>query len=151
MLVLALGEWPVEGLQCQTCMRQAALSANPKSTLSVGYFWSCCRYHSRRCDGCLQGQRHDGCECPCVAHSCALGIVLPQQPRQLGDIRRDPPRLIARECWQCRPGKTDQNGARSDLTQFAAPYLELHQKGNPQCCTRRAGCPRTRRCGRLAE
>jgi hypothetical protein len=34
--------------------------------------------------------------CPCVADSGALGIVLPQQLRQLGDIRRNPPCLIAR-------------------------------------------------------
>ena len=45
--------------------------------VGVAIFGLCCRYHSRRCDGCLRGKRHDGCECPCVAPSRALGIVLP--------------------------------------------------------------------------
>src|SRR5262249_19019284 len=36
---LNVGEWLVGGLECQTCTRPATLSANPKSTLSAGYFW----------------------------------------------------------------------------------------------------------------
>jgi len=58
-----------------------------ESTLWVGYF--------RRWDGRLQGQ-YDDCERPCVADSCAL-ITVPSQLRQLGDVRRDAPHLVARE------------------------------------------------------
>jgi Arm DNA-binding domain len=32
----------------------------------------------RRCDGCLQGQRHNGCECPCIARSRALATMVSQ-------------------------------------------------------------------------
>jgi hypothetical protein len=31
-----------------------------------------CRHHSRRCDDCLRGKRHDSCEWPCVACNSAL-------------------------------------------------------------------------------
>ena len=51
------------------------------------FFGLRCRYHSRRCDGCLRGKRRDGCGCPCVARSRALGTVLPQFG-QLGDVRK---------------------------------------------------------------
>jgi hypothetical protein len=43
---------------------------------------------------CLRGNRHEA-EYPCVARSRALGTVLPQQLRQLGDIRCNPPRAAS--------------------------------------------------------
>ena len=57
--------------------RSGARPGNRHCGLAI--FGHCCRYYSRRYDGCLQGPRHDGCEGPCVASSRALGLgnVLP--------------------------------------------------------------------------
>jgi hypothetical protein len=69
-------------------------SASANRHCGLVIFGLCCRYHSRPWDGRLQGQ-YDDCERPCVADSCAL-ITVPSQLRQLGDVRRDAPRLVAR-------------------------------------------------------
>jgi hypothetical protein len=58
--------------------RRPARTPNRHCRLAI--LGRCCRYHSHRRDGCLQRQRTGVWECPCVARSRALGIVLPHRP-----------------------------------------------------------------------
>src|SRR5215469_15070901 len=79
MLVSALGEWPRRRSGMSDLHEARDPERDPEIDSGLAIFGHCCRYHSRRYDGCLQGPRHDGCEGPCVASSRALGLgnVLP--------------------------------------------------------------------------